>query len=176
MSEQRKKKGFFSRNWFALSALVIGIGVGGFFYLRYAGLQNDYQASLEQREAELEQQFRQQRVAHDTEVLGLMAEAFTWAVRKSMLVGNMDEVGQYVFNLVQNEDVLEVSVLDDSQRIIVSSDQKLIDTQYATAGTPLSVSEPEVATQDSTYVVVTPITALTGHLGHTVIKYRITEL
>lgn len=177
MTEQQKKKSFLRRHWFAVSALVIGILVGGFFYLRYNGLENRYQQSMQEFEAQVQERYAEQRDALDSKVLGLTGEAFTWAVRKSMLVGNMDEVEQYIFGMVQSDDVLEVNVLDDQQTVIASSDQKLIETQFAVPGDQsLSVTDPLIITKDSAYLVITPITALTGHLGHTVIKYRIVEL
>lgn len=103
-----------------------------------------------------------------TEALKLMAMPLGWAVRKEMMSGNMEQVDEYVADLVRVKGVGKAALADSAGSIIAASDRKLVDQPLSNAF-PAEIADAQgiviQAAGPDSYNVGVPVMGLTDRLG-----------
>jgi glutathione synthase/RimK-type ligase-like ATP-grasp enzyme len=178
-TNQEKSKRSRRRFIFPLILLILGAAGTGYFYLRLNSAERSHRENLEAMEGEYERQLQTEAERIESESAQLFMQALGWAVRKSMMRQNLDEVDQYVFDMVQNEPVQEVLVLNESGQIIKASEKKLEGTSWSEHPRTMVLSSSDIQIQrvDSLLLMSAPLYGPTEYLGHVVLfSQRKTQL
>ncbi|CAN5386182.1 hypothetical protein BH11BAC5_BH11BAC5_23560 [soil metagenome] len=124
----------------------------------------------------LKEQATKSIVASREEQLKLLAKPYVWAVRTEMMKGNINQVNLYALDMIKEENLLRISIANDSG-IIVSSTNKKDEGQPFTSiaeAAALTNNNTSVAnTGDSILIVTSPIMGFNKRLGTLFIKYAV---
>lgn len=166
--------------WVALVLLVLLIIA---FAARTLAVR-DAERALETQRTELTRKFEaekagletraQERVATQTgNAYRLFGKALAWAVRSSMMRGNMDEIDQYFTALVQNERVKLAVLVGPEGKILLASDRQYQGTDFSQhfAATLLEPNEVTLSQEGDVHRLVLPIVGLTSRLGTVLVVY-----
>jgi type II secretory pathway pseudopilin PulG len=98
-----------------------------------------------------------------------------WAIRREMMANNLDQVDQYVADLVRMEGIQQVTLAQADGAIVVASDRKNIGTTldglYAERYMRAEQIEAD-ETAPGQWLLVLPVMGLNARLGTVVIEYQ----
>lgn len=99
--------------------------------------------------------------------LTLMMKSLVWAVRSAMIRKNNDEIAQYFYEMVQEDNIQEVVLIDNSNTIKVSTNKKnelkKFSTLYPDAN--LNVHAITFSVMDEDFQLIAPILSLDKKIG-----------
>ena len=105
--------------------LLIGLlGIGTWYYYEMQNemlaTQNELRNAKEQVNAKIMTSLH----LHDSTMLQLISEPFSWALRRELLSDNMSMVHQYLTQFVKHQEIRMIAVLDVDQKIISCTNKK----------------------------------------------------
>ena len=105
----------------------------------------------------------------------LLAKPLAWAIRDKMISGNRQDISVYMNQMVKEKNFEEISIVDPSNMILLSTDKKEEGKPYATFynRTFLTSDSTRIYPQRGrSLVVTTPILGLNKRLGTLSISYH----
>lgn len=174
--------GFWHRYRLLIIVAAIGIAIIGWLYVSKGIAVRQAQEAVRQvqeTEAAQRAEWVKQAEARQAEMvkqsLNLFGVPLAWAIRREMMGGNLDQVDQYVTDLVRLEGVEGVTVAQADGSIAVASDRRhhgaafgsLYAERYLTVG-QITVEE----TAPGQWLLVVPVMGLNARLGTVAIDYR----
>jgi hypothetical protein len=109
----------------------------------------------------------------------LLGTSLSWAIRGELIRNNLDQIDQYFAELVKVERIKLAVLSDPAGKLLVSSDKKYQDGEFAQAFPAELLNEAGVAVRpgpDGTKLLVMPIMGLNARLGTAVISYTPEQL
>ena len=119
-------------------------------------------------------QAREALARHSEANHALFGNALAWAVRGEMIRNNRDQIDQYFTELVRNERIRLVLLADVNGKILLASNRKLQEGNFADVFPAALLQEPQVTVQEgegNEKRLVLPIQGLTARLGTVVVVY-----
>lgn len=167
--------GFWHRYRLLIIVTVIAAAVIGWLYMaRENALKASQEAAAVER-ANVVKQAEAQHAATLKQSLNLLAVPLAWAIRREMMAGNLDQVDQYVSELVKLEGVHEVVVANADGVVAVASDRRHAGAAFSTLYPERYLSADEIVVDEvaaGRWLLVAPLMGLSGRLGTLVLGYQ----
>jgi type II secretory pathway pseudopilin PulG len=167
--------GFWHRYRLLIIVALIGAALVGWLYVsKGTAVQQAQQAAAAERAALLKQADAQHA---DTvkRSLNLFGVPLAWAMRREMMAGNLDQVDQYVSDLVKLDGVVEVTVAKEDGTIVVASDRRQVGAAFGSLYAERYLREDAIVVDEiapGQWLLVAPLMGLSGRLGTVVVGYR----
>jgi cobalamin synthase len=132
------------------------------------------QAAAAQRTELLAQAAAQQAQA-TRQALTMFAVPLAWAIRRELMADNLDQVDQYVTDLVKMKGFERVVVAKPDGTVVVASDRKNLGAAFASLYAERHLAADQVGTEETApgrWLVVVPVMGLSARLGTLAIEYQ----
>ena len=108
------------------------------------------------------------------ETLRLFSIPFAWAIRRELMIGNLDRVDQYFGELVQIRGFKSAILAKPDGKIIVASDRKKLVQTFSSLYPGANLDSTEITLEKSgngSFRAMIPMLGLNKHLGMVVLEY-----
>lgn len=171
--------GFWARYRLLIIVGAVVLGVIVWLYLsKSMEVKRVEEAAAAQRTALLKQaDARQTDMVKQSLILFSMPLA--WAIRREMMADNLDQVDQYVTELVKQKGIERVAVAKADGAVAVASDRKQLGTALGTLYDKRYLSAEQVSVEETApgkWLMVVPVMGMNARLGTVVVEYRATLL
>lgn len=134
------------------------------------------QAEAQQAEAHVQQikQIKQLDEARAEEALRLFSIPLAWAIRRELMVGNLNQVDQYFGQLVQIKGFKSAVLARPDGKVIVASDRKKLVETFSGLYPGVNLDSNEIMLErvgNGIFRAIIPIFGLNKHLGMVVVEY-----
>ncbi len=134
------------------------------------------QAEAQQAEAHAQQikQIKQLDEARAEEALRLFSIPLAWAIRRELMVGNLNQVDQYFGQLVQIKGFKSAVLARPDGKVIVASDRKKLVETFSGLYPGVNLDSNEIMLErvgNGIFRAIIPIFGLNKHLGMVVVEY-----
>lgn len=167
--------GFWHRYRLLIIVAVIGVAIIGWLYASRGTAVKQARESAVAERAELLKQAEAQHAATVKRSLNLFGVPLAWAMRREMMAGNLDQVDQYVSDLVKLDGVREVTVAQADGTIGVASDRRHVGASFGSLYAERYLRADDIVVDEITpgqWLLVTPVMGLSARLGTVVVDYR----
>lgn len=107
--------------------------------------------------------------------LGQFGVPLAWAIRREMMAGNLDQVDQYVSDLVKLEGFQGAMVAKADGVIAVASDRRHVGAAFDSVYAPRYLTATEINVEETApgqWLLVVPVMGLSARLGTVAVEYR----
>lgn len=107
--------------------------------------------------------------------LGQFGVPLAWAVRREMMAGNLDQVDQYVTDLVKLDGFQGAMVAKTDGVIAVASDRRHVGAAFGSMYAQRYLAAGEINVEETApgqWLLVVPVMGLSGRLGTLAVEYR----
>lgn len=171
---QEKAKSHFRAHWGFYSLLLISvIACSGLLISKNMALKRQAKAFTVEKTVLIEQ--AQGAMKANTEKhLEMMMRTFVWAVRGEMTRDNLEQVDQYFKQLVKSDNIREISLVNKTGTILISTNKKYEGNQLADGydESLLKTEEVTIIDGDDVDIVAAPIMALDSRMGTVILQYK----
>ncbi|MGA7181069.1 MAG: hypothetical protein WBX11_16005 [Thiobacillaceae bacterium] len=125
--------------------------------------------------AELVKQAASQQTERVRQSLLMFSVPMGWALRREMMAENLDQVNQYVTDLVKLKGFEEVVVAKTDGSIVVASDRKHVGAAFSSLFPERYLSADKISVEETApgkWLVMVPIMGLNARLGTVAIEYE----
>ena len=170
-TESPKKKKWYL-HWAVIIAGLLLIALIVVYFVKQAqinSLQEEHNTTLN----ELQTEFNTFTASNSKSNYSLVAQTFSWTIRKEMMNDNLEPVNNYFNILVKNKDVQELFLTDASGKIILSTNKKNQDKMFGDLYDPKMIRTDEVKSfqaEDNSLFVASPVFGYDKRLGTLVMK------
>lgn len=167
--------GFWHRYRLLIIVAAIAAAVIGWLYMAKEDALKAAQEAAAAERVKVAGQAEAQHAATLKRSLNLLGVPLAWALRREMMAGNLDQVDQYVGELVRLEGVHEVVVANADGVIAVASDRRHAGAAFATLYPERYLSSDEIVVDEvaaGRWLLVAPLMGLSGRLGTVVLGYQ----
>ncbi|MFW6019842.1 MAG: hypothetical protein ACOCPM_04605, partial [Bacteroidales bacterium] len=169
--ETPKKKKWYL-HWAVIIAGLLLIALIVVYFVKQSqinSLQEEHNATLN----ELQTEFNTFTTSNSKSNYSLVAQTFSWTIRKEMMNDNLEPINSYFNILVKNNDVQELFLTDASGKIILSTNKKNQDKMFGDLYDPEMIRTDEVKSfqaEDKSLFVASPVFGYDKRLGTLVMK------
>lgn len=174
MSETQNQSGHFRRNWIIYTLLVLALGAVGYFWISKTSALKKQAKVFEEQKVAIIEQAEKSLQSTVQQHLEMMMKTFVWAVRGEMTRDNLEQVDQYFKQLVKTESIREITLVDKTGKILISTNKKnegsTLPEEYAEQA--LRSEEVSIIDQTDKQIVSAPVMSLDSRLGTLVLTYH----
>lgn len=167
--------GFWHRYRLLIIVAVAAAAVIGWLYSAKENALEAVQGAAAAERANVARQAEVQHAATLKQSLGLLGVPLAWALRRELMAGNLDQIDQYVGELVRLEGIHEVVVADTDGVITVASDRRHAGAAFTSLYPERYLSTDEIVVDEVAaghWLLVAPLMGLSGRLGTVVLGYQ----
>lgn len=174
--------GFWHRYRLPIIVAVIGVALIGWLYistgiaLRQAqDAVTQAQESAAAQRAEWDKQAETRQAAMVKQSLSQFGVPLAWAIRREMMAGNLDQVDQYVTDLVKLDGFESVTVAQADGSIVVASDRRNMGVAFGSLYAERYLTAEQITVEETApgqWLLVVPVMGLSARLGTVAIDYR----
>ena len=174
--------GFWHRYRLPIVVAVIGIAIIGWLYVsngiavrQAQDAVTQAQESVAAQRAEWDKQAEARQAAMVKQSLSQFAVPLAWAIRREMMGGNLDQVDQYVTDLVKLEGFEGVTVAKADGSIVVASDRRHLGAAFGSLYAERYLTAEQISAEETApgqWLLVVPVMGLNTRLGTVAIDYR----
>jgi hypothetical protein len=174
--------GIWNRHRLAIIVAVIGLVIIGWFYVSKGIAVRQAQEAVKQAQEDVAVQraeWVKQAEARHAEMVKQSLSQFSvplaWAIRREMMGGNLDQVDQYVTDLVKQEGFEGVTVAKADGSITVASDRRHVGAAFGSLYAERYLTAEQISAEEiapGQWLLVVPVMGLTARLGTVAIDYR----
>jgi len=167
--------GFWHRYRLLIIVAVIGIAIIGWLYVSKGIAVRQAQETVVAQRAEWVSQAEARQADMMKQSLNQFGVPLAWAIRREMIVGNLDQVDQYVADLVKLEGVEGVTVAKADGLVAVASDRRHLGAAFSSLYAERYLTAEQITAEEiapGQWLLVVPVMGLNARLGTVVIDYR----
>jgi hypothetical protein len=174
--------GFWHRYRLPIVVAVIGIAIIGWLYVsngiavrQAQDAVTQAQESVAAQRAEWGRQAEARQAAMVKQSLSQFGVPLAWAIRREMMGGNLDQVDQYVTDLVKLDGFEGVTVAKADGSIVVASDRRHVGAAFGGLYAERYLTAEQITAEETApgqWVLVVPVMGLNARLGTVAIDYR----
>jgi hypothetical protein len=160
-----------------VALLVVAVGMYGWKLATVDEVEKEL-AEVKAQQTEIHGQLINQAKQLDDrrvkESLRLFSIPFAWAIRRELMVGNLDQVDQYMGELVQISGFKSAVLAKPDGKVIVASDRKKLIANFSGLYPEADLDSNEIRleeTSNGSLRAFIPILGLNRHLGMVVLEY-----
>lgn len=170
----KKEKGHFRRNWLYYTLFLIAIGLSGFLWVSKNMALKKQAKAFDSEKSMLVKQFDETLLTNSNKNLELMMKTFVWAVRSEMTRDNQEQVDQYFTQLVKSDKIVEITLIDKTGKVLISTNKKNEGVMLATAYTDevLKVEEVSILNKSEQQVIAAPVLSIDSKIGTLIVLYK----
>lgn len=178
-------RGFWHRYRLPIAVAVIGIVIIGWLYVSKGIAVRQAQEEAKQVQAEVTVQrteWVKRAEARQAEMVKQSLNQFgvplAWAIRREMMGGNLDQVDQYVSDLVKLEGFEGVTVAQADGVIVVASDRRHLGTAFGSLYAERYLTAEQITAEETApgqWLLVVPVMGLNARLGTVAIDYQVPQ-
>lgn len=171
-NEPQKTKKKWYLHWSFILSVILLIALGWVYFSSQAekkAIKKDYQEKL----TTLEKDFHEFTRNSSESNFMMVAQTFSWAVRKEMLAENLDPINNYFNILVKYPEVKELFLTDPQGKILLSTNKKYQDKRFSLLydGKMLKHDKTKALSMDNkSLFIVSPVFGYESRMGTLVIK------
>ena len=175
-------RGIWSRHRLAIIVAVIGLVIIGWLYVAKGIAVRQAQEAVRQMQetvaaqrVEWVKQAEARQAGMVKQSLSLFGVPLAWAIRREMMGGNLDQVDQYVTDLVKLEGFEGVTVAKADGVIAVASDRRHLGTPFGSLYAERYLTAEQITVEETApgqWLLVVPVMGLNARLGTVTIDYR----
>ncbi|PXW87275.1 hypothetical protein C8R34_11158 [Nitrosomonas sp. Nm84] len=163
------------------AAILVGIIVIIFAWkiIAVSKVESDMAKKLENERVLITQQAREYADLQYMKEEERFGQILSWAVRGELIRHNLDQIDQYLSEIVKMKDTERVVLIDDEGQLLVSTDKRLEETK----GTELFPKEilnlQKVTVKsdvDGKKILVVPVMGLNKKIATVVVSYKLSKL
>ena len=157
--------------------LMVAVGMYGWKVAAVNAVENrlaQVEAQQTEAKAQIINQAKQLEDARVEEALRLFSIPFAWAIRRELMAGNVNQVDQYLGQLVQIRGFESAVLAQPDGKVLVASDRKKLVEPFSSLypGADLNSNEIKAEKADNgIFRAIIPILGLNKHLGVVVLEY-----
>lgn len=167
--------GFWHRYRALIIMAAIAVALLGWLYVsKGIAVRNVEEAAADQR-AELLKQVAARHAETVKQSLVMFSTPFAWAIRREMMANNLDQVDQYVTDLVKLKGFEQVVVAKADGSIAVASDRKNLGTAFSSLYPERYLSLEQISTEETApgrWQIAIPVMGLNAKFGTIAIDYQ----
>ena len=175
--------GFWHRYRLPIIVAVIGIAIIGWLYVS-KGIEvrqaqdavTEAQESVAAQRAEWDKQAEARQAAMVKQSLSQFGVPLAWAIRREMMGDNLDQVDQYVTDLVKLEGFEGVTVAKADGSIVVASDRRHLGAAFGSLYAERYLTAEQITAEETApgqWLLVVPVMGLNARLGTVAIDYQV---
>ena len=174
--------GFWHRYRLPIVVAVIGIAIIGWLYVskgiavrQAQDAVTQAQESVAAQRAEWDKQAEARQAAMVKQSLSQFGVPLAWAIRREMMGGNLDQVDQYVTDLVKLDGFDGVTVAKADGSIVVASDRRHLGAAFGSLYAERYLTAEQITAEETApgqWLLVVPVMGLNARLGTVAIDYR----
>lgn len=174
--------GFWHRYRLLIIIAVIGLVIIGWFYVSKGIAVRQAQEAVKQAQesvaaqrADWDKQAEARHAEMAKQSLSQFGVPLAWAIRRELMGGNMDQVDQYVTDLVKLEGFEGVTVAKADGVIAVASDRRHLGAAFGNLYAERYLTAEQISAEETApgqWLLVVPVMGLTARLGTVAIDYR----
>lgn len=162
-----------------LAAALVVVALGMYFWKASAVSRVEEQLAAvrndeAQARAALVEQARQLDARRNAEALRLFSTPLAWAIRRELMASNLDQVDQYLSELVQMPGFQSAVLADPDGKVVVATDRKHLGQPFSSIYPAQYAQAREVGVESVAgggMRAVVPILGLSQQLGTLVVEY-----
>lgn len=162
-----QQKGNFSREWFFYLLLLFTTALSAYLWFSKNHALTEQMEDFEYERLLMGQEASEVFQINAEQQLALMMKPLVWAVRAELTRGNQEQIDQYFKQLVKSDKIQEVTLLDKTGKIILSSNKKNegnnLDTDYANE--VIKIEASTIITETDVLAIASPVMGLDDRLG-----------
>ena len=174
--------GFWHRYRLPIVVAVIGIAIIGWLYVskgiavrQAQDAVTQAQESVAAQRAEWDKQAEARQASMVKQSLSQFGVPLAWAIRREMMGGNLDQVDQYVTDLVKLDGFEGVTVAKADGSIVVASDRRHLGAAFGSLYAERYLTAEQITAEETApgqWLLVVPVMGLNARLGTVAIDYR----
>lgn len=174
--------GFWHRYRLPIVVAVIGIALIGWLYVskgiavrQAQDAVTEAQESVAAQRVEWDKQAEARQAAMAKQSLSQFGVPLAWAIRREMMGGNLDQVDQYVTDLVKLDGFEGVTVAKADGSIVVASDRRHMGAAFGSLYAERYLTAEQITAEETApgqWLLVVPVMGLNARLGTVAIDYR----
>lgn len=167
--------GFWHRYRLLIIVAVIGIAIIGWLYASKGIAVRQAQETVVAQRAEWAKQAEARQAEMVKQSLNQFGVPLAWAIRREMMGDNLDQVDQYVTDLVKLEGFEGVTVAKADGSIVVASDRRHLGAAFGSLHAERYLTAEQITAEETApgqWLLVVPVMGLNARLGTVAIDYR----
>ncbi|MGK2951564.1 MAG: hypothetical protein ACSLEZ_04145 [Thiobacillus sp.] len=177
--------GFWHRHRLAIIVAAIGLVIIGWLYVskgiavrQAQDAVTQAQESVTVKHAEWVKQAEVRQAEIVKQSLSQFGVPLAWAIRREMIGGNLDQVDQYVTDLVKLDGFGGVTVAKADGSIVVASDRRHLGTAFGSLYAERYLTAAQITAEETApgqWLLVVPVMGLNARLGTVAIDYQMPQ-
>lgn len=171
-------RGFWHRYRLPIAVAVIGIAIIGWLYVSKDIAVRQALETLPAQRAEWVKQAEARQAAMVKQSLNQFGVPLAWAIRREMMGGNLDQVDQYVTDLVKLDGFEGVTVAQADGSIVVASDRRHLGAAFGSLYAERYLTAEQITAEETApgqWLLVVPVMGLNARLGTVAIEYQVPQ-
>jgi hypothetical protein len=167
--------GLWHRYRLLIIVAAIGVAIIGWLAVsKGVAVRHAEEAAATER-AELIKQAEARQTETLKQSLAMFGVPLAWALRREMMADNLDQVDQYVTDLVKQKGFERVVVAKADGSVAVASDRKQLGTAFSSLYPERYLTAEQISVEETApgkWLVIVPIMGLNARLGTAAIDYQ----
>lgn len=158
---------------YASIIIILALGIVIIFqFISSTKEKNIHQTEVNQLKERTRIELKTKLLTNSKKQLTLMMKPLVWAVRGSLIRKNDDEIAQYFYEMVQEDNIEEVVLIDNKNMIQVSTNKKNEQKKFTNLHpkVDLKVNQITFSSSQAYYQLVAPVLSLDQRIGTLYIK------
>ncbi len=165
--------------WYGLAFLGIIVVIFAWKQIAVGKVESDMAKKLDNERAVITQQAREYADKQYMKEEERFGQVLSWAVRGELIRNNVDQIDQYLSEIVKMKDTERVVLIGDDGQLLVSTDKRLEETK-GTEIYPKEILNLQKITVksdvDGRKILVVPVMGLNKKIATVVVSYKLAKL
>lgn len=154
---------------------LLAVALLGWLYISKAAAVREAEERAAAQRAELVKQAGTRHAETVKQSLMMFSMPLAWAIRRELMADNLDQVDQYVSDLIKQKGFEKVLVAKADGAIVVASDRKDLGAAFSSVYPARHLNLERISIEETSpglWQVVIPIMGLNARLGMVAFDYR----
>jgi hypothetical protein len=165
--------------WYGLAFLGIIIVIFAWKQIAVGKVESDMAKKLDNERAVITQQAREYADKQYIKEEERFGQVLSWAVRGELIRNNIDQIDQYLSEIVKMKDTERVVLVGDDGQLLVSTDKRLEETKGIEIFPKEILNLQKITVKsdvDGKKLLVVPVMGLNKKIATVVVSYKLAKL
>jgi len=165
--------------WYALVFLGIIVMIFAWKQIAVSKVESDMTKKLENERVMITQQAREYADKQYVKEEERFGQVLSWAVRGELIRNNIDQIDQYLSEIVKMKDTERVVLISDNGQLLVSTDKRLEEAKGVELFPKEILNLQKITVKsdvDGKKILVVPVMGLNKKIATVVVSYKLPKL